>query len=157
MMLLACWRKLWALRDQRQRREAGELVSSAEDVEGILKSSSSQGSTNVTVVDAAVDVLVDLGEDGEQPVSVPKAGIKSCNDLRAAIAKATLSKVGKKRTPQQWRKKQERGGRQDGLASAMTLSLTFDNQIDEPSTEALTDRTPIEYVLQANCIVAMPT
>ena len=126
-------------------------MSSAEDVEGILKSSSSQGSTNVTVVDAAVDVLVDLGEDGEQPVSVPKAGIKSCNDLRAAIAKATLSKVGKKRTPQQWRKKQERGGRQDGLGCNDAIA-----DVRQPNRRAvnggLTDRTPIEYVLQLTAL-----
>ena len=97
------------------------------------------------------DVLVDLGEDGEHAITVAKAGLKTPKALRKAIAASTLRRLGAEATPPQWRGKGGVG------ADAMSVTLTFDNQIDAPTQAALTDRMKMERVRSASSVVVMPT
>ena len=103
--------------------------------------------------DDMLDVVVDIGE--EQIVHIPKRGIKSANAVRIAIAKASVDALGE-RAPKAWQKA-ARNNSSNGLHESMNVTLSFDNQVDEPVSYALTGKTKVERIREATSLFVMPT
>ena len=131
--LLACARHLRAMRERRLR---GEPMRTSE---------------GAATPDEVVDVVVDLGD--EHVVQVPRRSLKSAKTLRAAIAKAMIARLDEG-APRAWLAAK---GRSAALAKSMSVTLTFDNQIDEPTSARLTESTPAERILEATSVLVLPT
>ena len=103
--------------------------------------------------DDILDVVVDLGE--EHVLHIPKKSLRSSKALRAAIAKATVKSLGQ-HAPPSW-VAASRGSDGDDLASSMTVTLQFDNQLDEPVSARLTDKTSGQRIREATSVLVLAT
>ena len=152
-VLLFIGRQLHPLRAKRLREEAGtssELVRGSE-ARGVGRRSLWAGARSAP--DDILDVVVDLEE--EHVLQIPKKALKSAKALRLAIAKATSTSFGK-RAPRAWVAVNDGGDRTE-LASSMSVTLQFDNQVDEPVSARLTDKTPGQRIREATSARVMPT
>ena len=143
--LLACGRHLRVLRDREQRRR--EAANSE------LKRAAERGAaaSRRPAPDDIFDIVVDVGE--EHVIQIPKKAVKSAKALRACIAKATAKRLGKG-APKAWL---AANGAGNGLATSMSVTLTFDNQIDDPVSAPLTDGTPADRIREATSMLVLPT
>ena len=160
MAVCTCY--LFRLREQRRRGEAThELTSASEEAAEAIGSrgapvgrARARGATRrPESPDDVLEVVVDLGED--HVLKIPKRTIKSAEMLFVAIAKATSKRLGK-RTPRAWQKASSGGGRSD-VAASMSVTLTFDNQVDDPTSEVLASDTSVERIREATSVLVMPT
>lgn len=177
--LVMCWRKLWLIREERRQSEAAamELQHGAEmetAVENGRREPSGlcDGRKRVTRAERAkltlpedmLDMLVDLGEEGEIEIAIPRTGIKSASHLRRKIAQVCLVQLGKARTPVRWKAESSNGGlsgkiaSSEALAAAMSVTLVRDNHAEAaPMLTLLTNRTATSDITSATSATVMPT
>ena len=125
LLFASAVRHLWQLRGQRLRGEAELAAARAAPEEG----------------EDDLNVILDLGEEGEHELQIPKRGITSGKQLRATIAKVAKQRVGQR--------------------YSLSVTLTFaegdhHEEGKEGTQTRLTDRTSVARILAATGAIAEP-
>ena len=101
-------------------------------------------------LDDALVILLELG-DAEYDLSIPKSAVGSASALKRQIVKACLKHMGRKRTPAQWLTGDSKA------PTAMSVMLTFDDQISPPLQVPLTPQMTAARIRAASCVHVLPT
>lgn len=149
-------RHVQLLASRRSHDEAVELVTNDEPDASACEAGTGKRHRNWghckparTHPDSALPVLLDVGDE-EFRIAIPKAAISSRGALKRLIREACLEKLGRELTPHQWLSRAKAPG-------AMSIALTFDNNVDPPTQSKLTEDMSVEHIRQAACAHVMPT
>jgi hypothetical protein len=145
--LLACGRLLHPTRGQMESVASHhEMRASPDADDGVARRAVADG-------DGLIEVVLDLGEE-QDVIRIPRpSASKSAKALRASIAKAALRRLGD-RAPSAWL---AANGRATALAKSMSVTILFDNQLEEPSSALLQHDTPSSRIREATSLMVLPT